>query len=88
MFKMGHQKNVARLQRMKNTIKNKTNKNQKKTWNNYCLGCKNYTQNLKPQEVVREKPKMTKKVVREKPNCVVCESSKSKFLKQKHKTKK
>ena len=38
----------------------------------YCLGCKDYTHNFKPQEV-----KMTNKVLREKSNCVVCRSSKS-----------
>ena len=45
----------------------------------YCLGCKDYTHNFKPQEV-----KMTNKVLREKSNCVVCRSSKSRFLKQKY----
>ena len=49
----------------------------------YCLGCKDYTHNFKPQEV-----KMTNKVLREKSNCVVCRSSKSRFLKQKHNNKK
>ena len=39
--------------------------------------------NVKSQEV-----KMTKKVLREKSNCVVCRSSISKFLKQKQKNKK
>ena len=33
----------------------------------YCLGCKDYTHNFKPQEI-----KMTNKVLREKSNCVVC----------------
>ena len=42
----------------------------------YCLGCKDYTDNSKPQEV-----KMTNKVFREKLNCAVCWSSKSGFLK-------
>ena len=45
----------------------------------YCLGCKDFTHNFRPQEV-----KMTNKVLREKPNCVVCPSNKSSFLKQKH----
>ena len=36
----------------------------------YCLECKDYTHNLKPQEV-----KMTNKMLREKSNCVVCQSS-------------
>ena len=51
----------------------------KKIRTTYCLGCKDYTHNFKPQEV-----KMTNKVLREKSNCVVCWSSKSRFLKQKH----
>ena len=33
----------------------------------YCLGCKDFTHNFRPQEV-----KMTNKVLREKSNCVVC----------------
>ena len=33
----------------------------------YCLGCKDYTHNFKPQEI-----KMTNKVLREKSNCVIC----------------
>ena len=45
----------------------------------YCLVCKDYTHNLKSQEV-----KITNKVLGEKSNCVVCQSSKSRFLKQKH----
>ena len=49
----------------------------------YCLGCKNYTDNFKPQEI-----KMTNKVLREKSNCVACRSNKSRFLKQKHNSKK
>ena len=63
----------------KYTIKNKTNKNCKKPVTMYCLGCKDFTHNFRPQEV-----KMTNKVLREKSNCVVCRSSKSRFLKQKH----
>ena len=43
-----------------------------------CLGCKDLTHNFRPQEV-----KITNKVLREKSNCVVCRSSKSRFLKQK-----
>ena len=38
----------------------------------YCLGCKDYTHNLKPQEA-----KMTNKVLRGKSNCVASRSSKS-----------
>ena len=49
----------------------------------YCLGCRDYTHNFKPQEV-----KITNKVLREKSNCVFCWSSKSRFLKQKHNNKK
>ena len=49
----------------------------------YCLGCKDFTHNFRPQEV-----KMTNKVLREKSNSVVCGSDKSGFLKQKHKNKK
>ena len=55
----------------------------KKIGTTYCLGCKDYTKNFKPQEI-----KMTNKMLREKPNCVVCRSSKSRFLKQKHNNKK
>ena len=55
----------------------------KKIRTTYCLGCKDYTHNFKPQEV-----KMTNKVLREKSNCVVCRSSKSGFLKQEHNNKK
>ena len=33
----------------------------------YCLGCKDFTHNFRPQEV-----KMINKVHREKLNCVVC----------------
>ena len=55
----------------------------KKTETTYCLGCKDYTDNFKPQEI-----KMKNKVLREKSNYVVCRSSKSIFLKQKHNNKK
>ena len=58
----------------------KTGKNPGTT---YCLGCKDYSQNFRPQEV-----KMTNKVFREKSNCVVCQSNKSRLLKQKHNNKK
>ena len=49
----------------------------------YCLGCKDYTNNFKPQEI-----KMTNKVLGEKSNSTVCRSSKSRHLKQKHNNKK
>ena len=44
----------------------------------YCLGCKDYTHNFRPQEV-----KTTNKVLREKSNCIDCRLNKSRFLKQK-----
>ena len=49
----------------------------------YCFGCRDYTDNFKPQEV-----KMTNKVLRGKSKCVVCRSSKSRFFKQKGSNKK
>ena len=55
----------------------------KKSGTTYCLGCKDYIDNFKPQEV-----KMKNRVLREKSNYVICRSSKSRFLKQKHKNKK
>ena len=65
-------------------MKNKTNKNwKKKLGTTYCLECKDYIHNFRPQEV-----NMTNKVLREKSNCVVCWSNKSRFLKQKHNNKK
>ena len=51
----------------KHTIKNKTYKNGKQPGRTYCFGCKDYTQNLRPEKV-----KTTNKVLREKPHCVVC----------------
>ena len=44
----------------------------------YCFGCKDYTKNFRPEKV-----KMANKILREKPNCVVSWSNKSRFLKQK-----
>ena len=43
----------------------------------YCFGCKDYTKNFRPKKV-----SITNKVVREKSNCIVCRSNKSRFLKQ------
>ena len=61
----------------------------KKIGTTYCLGCKDYTDNFKPQKKKKEKrKKMTNKVLREKSNCVTCGCSKSRFVKQKHKNKK
>ena len=69
---------------MKNTqSKIKPIKTGKEIGTTYCLGCKDYTHNFKPQEI-----KMTNKVLREKSNYVVCRSNKSRFLKQKHNNKK
>ena len=44
----------------------------------YCFGCKDYTTNFQPEKV-----KMTNKVLREKSHCVVCQSNRSRCLKQK-----
>ena len=76
-------KNCQISKNEKHTTKNKTDKNWEKIGTTYCLGCKDYTHNFKPEEV-----KMTNKVLREKSNFVVCRSSKSRFLKQKHNNKK
>ena len=48
----------------------------------YCLGCRDFTANFRPQEV------KINKVLREKSNCVICWSNKSRFLKQKGNNKK
>ena len=55
----------------------------KKPGTTYCLGCKDFARNFRPQEV-----KTTNKVLREKSDCVVCQSNKSRFLKRKHNTRK
>ena len=44
----------------------------------YCLGCKDFTHNFRPQKV-----KVTNKVVREKSNYVAVRSNKSRFLNKK-----
>ena len=44
----------------------------------YCFGWKDYKQNFRSGKV-----KLTNKVLREKSHCVVCQSNKSRFLKQK-----
>ena len=64
----------------KQSIRNKTDKNWKKTWNNIFFGCNDFTHNFKLQEV-----KMTNKVLREKSVLFVCRSNNSRFLKQKQK---
>ena len=71
------------IQTKKNTQQKKPVKIGKKIGATYCLGFKDFTHNFRPQKV-----KMTNKVLREKPNCVVCWSDKSRFLKQKHNNKK
>ena len=62
---------------MKNTqSKIKPMKIRKQPGTTYCLGCKDYTHNFRPEKV-----KMTNKVPTEKSLCVVCQSNKSRFLK-------
>ena len=69
---------------MKNTkSKIKLIKIGKQPGKTYCFGCKDYTQNFRPEKV-----KMTNKVLREKSHCVVCQSNKLRFLKQEHNNKK
>ena len=58
---MDCQNNSAKIQRMKNTqSKIKPIKTGKQIGTRYCFGCKDYTQNFRPQEV-----KMTNKVPKE-----------------------
>ena len=84
MFKIGYQKHFTKLQKLKNTESEiKPIKIGKRPETTYCFGCKDYTQNFRPQEV-----KMTNRVLREKYYCVVCRSNKSRFLKQKRNNKK
>ena len=69
---------------MKNTqSKIKPIKIRKRLGTTYYFGCKDFTHNFRPQEV-----KMANKVLREKSNCVVSRSNKSRFLKQKRSNKK
>ena len=75
-------KTVCQVIKVKTTQLKKTIKLRKKS-ETYCLGCKDDTHNFRSQEV-----KMTNKVFREKSNCIVCQSNKSRFLKQKHNNKK
>ena len=64
---------------MKNTqSKIKPVKIEKQRGTTYCLRCKDYTQNFKPEKV-----KMTIKILRKKSHCVICRSNRSRFLKQK-----
>ena len=57
-------------------------KTEKKLGTTYCFGCKDFTHNFRPQEV-----KMKNKVLREKSNCVVYQSSKVRLFKQEHSNK-
>ena len=76
-------KPFTKLQKKKNTqSKIKLIKIGKKPGTTYCFGCKHFIHNFRPKEV-----KMTNKVLREKPNCIVCRSNKSRFLKQKYNKK-
>ena len=64
---------------MKNTqSKIKPIKIGKQPGTTYCFGCKDHTNNFRPEKV-----KMTNKILRVKSNCVVCRSNKSRFFKQK-----
>ena len=64
---------------MKNTkSKIKSIKAGKQSGATCCFGCKVYTKNFRTQEI-----KITNKVLREKSQCVICRSNKSRFLKQK-----
>ena len=59
---MDCQKYVAKLQKMKNTQSTtKPIKIGKQPGTTYCLGCKDHTQNFRPEKV-----KMTNKILREK----------------------
>ena len=81
---MGCEKHFTKLQKMKNTQSEiKPIKIGKRLRTTYCFGCKDYKHNFRP-----EKLKITNKVLREKSHCVVCQSNKSRFLKQKHSNKK
>ena len=65
---MGCQKHFPKLQKMKNTqSKIKPIKIGKQPGTSYGFGCKDYTQNFRPEKV-----KMTNKVLRKKSHCVVC----------------
>ena len=63
---------------MKSILSNrKPIKTGKQPGTTYCLGCKDYTKNIRPKTV-----NMTNKVVRKKSRCIVCRSNKSRFSKQ------
>ena len=72
------QKYFTKLQNMKNTqSKIKPLKIGKELETIYCLGFKDFTHNFRPEEVKR-----TNKVLKEKSNCFICRSNKSRFFKQ------
>ena len=76
---MDCQKYFAKLQKVKNTQSTiKPIKIGKQSGTTYCLGVKIIRRILS-----QKKMKITNKVLREKSNCVVCRSNKSRFLKQK-----
>ena len=63
---------------MKGILSNlKPIKSEKQPGTTYCFGCKDYTKNFKPKKV-----NMTNKVVTEKSHCFVCQTDKSRFVKQ------
>ena len=65
-------KYFTKLEKMRNTqLKVKSIKFGKELGTKYCLECKDFTHNFRPQKV-----KTTNKVLREKSNCVVFLSSK------------
>ena len=56
---------------MKSILSNrKPIKTGKQPGTTYCLGCKDYTKNIRPKKV-----NMTNKVVRKKSHCIVCRSN-------------
>ena len=76
---MDCQKHFTKLQKTENRQSEiKPIKIGKRPGTTYCLGCKDFTHNFRPQKV-----KMTNKVLGEESNCIVCRSNKSRFLKQK-----
>ena len=81
---MGCQKHFTKLQKMTNTQSaKKPIKIGKRAGTMYCFTCKDFTYNFRPQEI-----NMTNNVLREKTNCVACQSNKSRLLKQKYSNKK
>ena len=78
------QNHFTKSQTMKSTqSETKPIRIEKRPGATYCFRCEDFTHNFRPQET-----KMTNEVLREKSNCVLCQSNKSRFLKQKHNNKK